>query len=89
MPQLSPGTDIRVRAITTGDGPPKPRPRGVGKLLSSIDDIGLAVLRLEQVIAVEKGDSTFYVQGTEGEPDSTEYTVHPWRPDWWPELAPA
>lgn len=85
-PTLSvpPGTDIRVRAIATNpDGSRKPRPRGTGKLLSSIDGVGLALLRLEQVTAVEKGESEFYIDAPDG--DAT-VSVSPWRPDWWPEF---
>ena len=85
-PELPSGSDVRARANATADGPPKPRPRGTGKLLSTIDDIGLAVLRLEQLAAVEKGESSFYVKAPDSE---AEWTVRPWRPDWWPELRSA
>ncbi|GJE84610.1 aminomethyltransferase folate-binding domain-containing protein [Phanerochaete sordida] len=86
-PSLPAGTDIRVRAIASSpDGARKPRPRGTGKLLSSIDGVGLALLRLEQASAVEKGESEFYVDATADDGSSISVPVSSWRPEWWPEF---
>ena len=88
---LAPGTDIRLRNISTSsEGVSRPRPRGTGKLLTSINGVGLALLRLEHMLAVEKEGSQFYLDAPSAEPsEATSLSVTPWRPDWWPELRPA
>lgn len=80
--------DIRVRMVAVNpDGTHKPRPRGTGKLLTSIDGVGLALLRLEHVNAVEKGESAFYIDAAGNDGASTgSVSVSPWRPEWWPEF---
>ncbi|KAL5487933.1 CAF17 [Sanghuangporus weigelae] len=55
---------------------PRPRVRGTGKLLSSTEGVGLALMRLEQVDLVEKGVLKFRI----GE----SWDVSHWWPDWWP-----
>lgn len=60
---------------------PKPRPRGTGKLLSSIQGVGLALLRLEQVEAFEQDKARFTLTSTEGQ----EWGMTPYWPDWWPQ----
>ena len=88
---LEPGTDIRIRNISTNsEGTPRVRPRGTGKLLTTIDGVGLALLRLEHVLAVEKEESQFYIDAPGSDtPENSNLLVTPWRPDWWPELRPA
>ena len=86
---VGPGTDIRIRNTSAASGGPRVRPRGTGKLLTTIDSIGLALLRLEHVLAVEKGESQFYIDTPSGDTFETSNSVIPWRPDWWPELRPA
>ncbi|OCB87494.1 Aminomethyltransferase folate-binding domain-containing protein [Sanghuangporus baumii] len=54
----------------------RPRVRGTGKLLSSTEGVGLAIMRLEQVDLVEKGILKFRI----GE----SWDVSHWWPDWWP-----
>ncbi|KAF7355257.1 Aminomethyltransferase folate-binding domain-containing protein [Mycena sanguinolenta] len=54
-----------------------------GKLLSSSNGLGLALLRLEQVEAAEEGKLTFSMD-VEGE-DGTSWGVSHWRPKWWPQ----
>ncbi|KAM5535696.1 hypothetical protein V8D89_010683 [Ganoderma adspersum] len=81
-PSVPPHSDIRPQLLQTGDGASRPRPRGTGKLLSSTQSVGLALLRLEQVEAVEQGKVKFSLSGpTEGE----ELGVTPYWPDWWPQ----
>lgn len=82
---LPSGTDIRIRSNrTVADGSPSVRPRGTGKLLTSAEGIGLALLRLEHVTAAEKGVSSFFIDNGDG----SEIAVRPWRPEWWPDLNP-
>ncbi|EKM59706.1 uncharacterized protein PHACADRAFT_114810 [Phanerochaete carnosa HHB-10118-sp] len=85
-PSLPSGTDIRVRSITANpDGTRKPKPRGTGKLLTSVDGVGLALLRLEHVTAAEKGESEFYINRPNSDGSMAEtVSVQPWRPEWWP-----
>ncbi|KAH9007105.1 Aminomethyltransferase folate-binding domain-containing protein [Lactarius hatsudake] len=61
------------------------RPRGTGKLLSTLRGVGLALLRLEHVEGLEKGDLKFELvdEGAVASNDNTSF-VTPWWPDWWP-----
>ncbi|KAF8524744.1 Aminomethyltransferase folate-binding domain-containing protein [Gautieria morchelliformis] len=80
---LTPGLDIRLIAPATLEGK-GPRPRGTGKLLSSIGNIGLALLRLEHVEAVSRGHAAFQmVTGEEGHEKQTWRIVNSW-PSGWP-----
>lgn len=54
----------------------RPRIRGTGKLLSSTQGVGLALLRLEQVDLVEKGVLNFHIDDS--------WKISYWWPDWWP-----
>ncbi len=82
IPSAPPESDIRLQLIQTGDGAPRPRPRGTGKLLSSTHGVALALLRLEQVEAVEQGKAKFSLSSpTEGD----GLGVTPFWPDWWPQ----
>ncbi|KAI0650067.1 Aminomethyltransferase folate-binding domain-containing protein [Trametes meyenii] len=81
-PTLAPQTDIRAQALQSGDdGTPRTRPRGTGKLLSSIRGVGLGLLRLEQVEAVEQGRAKFVSVNAQGQ----EWGITPYWPEWWPE----
>ncbi|CAA7259698.1 unnamed protein product [Cyclocybe aegerita] len=60
---------------------PGPRPRGSGKILSNQKGVGLALLRLEHVAGVQKGDLRFDI--VDGE-NATNLTAVPWWPEWWP-----
>jgi len=89
-PQLrfAPGLDIRA-SLTHAPGEGRvARPRGTGKLLSTVNDVGLALLRLEHVDGLEKGDLKFELLSGEvdasGNGDGTSWLVKPWWPDWWP-----
>ena len=84
-PVIPPQTDIRPQLLQVGDdSAPRPRPRGTGKLLSSKKGVGLAVLRLEQVEAVEQGKARFTLTSGEGQ----DWNVTPYWPDWWPRAPP-
>jgi len=82
-----PGLDIRA-SLTHAPGEGRvARPRGTGKLLSTVKGVGLALLRLEHVEGLEKGDLKFELFGGEGSGsgnDDTPWLVTPWWPDWWP-----
>ncbi|KAJ7283717.1 Aminomethyltransferase folate-binding domain-containing protein [Mycena rebaudengoi] len=86
-PQLRsfpPGLDIRGASTQPANtDKPQPRPRGTGKLLDSIHGVGLALLRLEQVEAAEKGTLQFSLD-VETDGDSSTWGVSHWRPEWWP-----
>jgi len=76
------GADIApVRTQKAGSGLAKPR--GHGTLLSWRNSIGLALLRLDHVTAVQNGDLEFKM--TLPGSDST-VTVVPSLPEWWPQL---
>lgn len=64
-------------------GTPKPRPRGTGKLHSSTQGVGLALLRLEHVEMVLKGEAAFELDALLDE-GTSKLEVMPWRPSWWP-----
>ncbi|KIY51581.1 Aminomethyltransferase folate-binding domain-containing protein [Fistulina hepatica ATCC 64428] len=56
------------------------RTRGGGKLLSNVHGLGLALLRLDQVEAADRGEVTFHMS-PEGHP---AMRVSHWWPVWWP-----
>jgi len=85
---FTPGQDIRA-SLTHAPGEGRvARPRGSGKLLSTVKDVGLALLRLEHVRGLEKGDLKFELLSGEasasGNGNATQWLVTPWWPDWWP-----
>lgn len=59
-----------------------PRPRGMGKLLSTCNQFGLALLRLEHVESASNGGLSFEIEDPE---DAKIWQVSPWWPTWWPE----
>ncbi|KAI0699434.1 Aminomethyltransferase folate-binding domain-containing protein [Cytidiella melzeri] len=84
--QFTPDIDIRaVNKDSPTEGSPKVRQRGSGKLLSSTHGVGLALLRLEHVAAVEENRASleFELPSEDGS-SSSKWAVNPWRPDWWP-----
>lgn len=85
---FTPGLDIRA-SLTHAPGEGRvARPRGTGKLLSTVNNVGLALLRLEHVGGLEKGDLKFELLNGEvdasGNGDGKSWLVTPWWPDWWP-----
>ncbi|OJT10501.1 hypothetical protein TRAPUB_12939 [Trametes pubescens] len=84
-PTVEPQLEIRPHAVQSADeSTSRPRPRGTGKLLSSTRGVGLALLRLEQVEAVEQGRARFSLTSGAGQ----EWGVTPYYPDWWPQPPP-
>jgi len=75
--------DIHARVLQpSDDGVQRPRRRGAaGKLLSSSQGVGLALLRLEHVRAVEKGA---VVSEIEVGDEKAKWELTHWWPDWWP-----
>ncbi|KAI0347288.1 Aminomethyltransferase folate-binding domain-containing protein [Trametopsis cervina] len=82
-------TDIDIRLVQNAptEGSAKVRPRGTGKLLSNIGGAGLALLRLEQVAAVEQGTAQLEMYVESGDGSVNSWVVRPWRPEWWPDLS--
>ncbi|KAI0356577.1 Aminomethyltransferase folate-binding domain-containing protein [Trametes cingulata] len=81
-PNLPLQLEIRPQGVQTADeSAPRLRARGTGKLLSSTRGVGLALLRLEQVAAVEQGRARFSLTNSDGQ----EWGVSPYWPDWWPQ----
>ena len=60
------------------------RPRGIGKLLSVQKEVGLALLRLEHVAGVQRGEIKLELEiPTEGDQQAF-CSVIPFWPEWWP-----
>ena len=85
VPSFPTNVDIRPVVSSAPEGSQTiPRPRGTGKLLTSYQGIGLALLRLEHVEGVEANDLRLHVNmGTSDNQDIWE--VSHWWPDWWPQ----
>ena len=65
------------------------RPRGMGKLLSVQKEVGLALLRLEHVAGVERGEIKLELEiPTEGDQQES-CSVIPFWPKWWPGEPPS
>ncbi|KAF7332180.1 Aminomethyltransferase folate-binding domain-containing protein [Mycena kentingensis (nom. inval.)] len=64
--------------------PQTTRTRGSGKLLSSVNGVGLALMRLEQVEAAEQGKLGFALD-VKVEGATKRWQVSHWRPEWWPQ----
>jgi transferase CAF17, mitochondrial len=85
-PLFSTNLDIRAslnRGVDELDRPVA-RPRGHGKLLTSCQGVGLALMRLEHIEGVEKGDLTLELDVLRGDSKKT-WSVSHWWPDWWPQ----
>lgn len=80
-----PNSQTDIKPVYVENLPPgeRPRLRGTGKLLDTVQGVGLALLRLEHVEAVDKGILKFRIGGdeTSGRP----WDIRHWWPDWWPE----
>jgi hypothetical protein len=77
--------NIRASVNREGDANrPVPRPRGHGKLLTSCDGVGLALMRLEHLEGIEKGDYKLELDVPRGDSKETWRVSH-WWPDWWPQ----
>lgn len=71
--QLKPQMDIKL-----ADGSSK---RGVGKMCSGIHNIGLALMRLEQVEKFASGEDIAF---TVPDAQNDDLRLRPFFPDWWP-----
>ena len=65
------------------------RPRGMGKLLSVQNEVGLALLRLEHVAGVQKGEIKLEVEVPIEGDQQTVCSVIPFWPEWWPGEPPS
>lgn len=75
------GTDIRLTSAASARG------RSSGRMLGSAttsegDVVGLALLRLEQVGAVTRGEGEMTIEVEGG----AKWNVQPREPDWWPRM---
>ncbi|THH12349.1 hypothetical protein EW145_g54 [Phellinidium pouzarii] len=68
-------SDVRTSVVERPDGL-STRLRGHGKLLSIMQGVGLALMRLEHVDMAERGLLEFRVDET--------WDISHWRPSWWP-----
>jgi hypothetical protein len=83
------GLDIRASPIGLSENDrPTPRPRGTGKLLSSIQGTGLALLRIEHIMAAQKGTLRLEFETENEKLEKTKWVVSPWWPYWWPRRPP-
>ncbi|KAF8076317.1 Aminomethyltransferase folate-binding domain-containing protein [Lyophyllum atratum] len=84
-PSFPASMTIMPTVIRKDDNRIIPRPRGVGKLLSTHQGVALALLRLEQVEAAERGDLRFEFMSEDSARESVgTWSLSHWWPDWWP-----
>ncbi|KLO16337.1 Aminomethyltransferase folate-binding domain-containing protein, partial [Schizopora paradoxa] len=79
-----PSSQSDIKPFYVEDLPPaeRPRLRGTGKLLDTIQGVGLALLRLEHVDAVDKGILKFQIRSEDI--GGRTWDIRHWWPDWWP-----
>lgn len=77
------GTEIRSIPIHQEEGA-SPREKSTGKYLSGIHNIGLGLLRLDQV---HRWNKDFLIKVKTA--DESELLIRPWIPSWWPKEAQA
>lgn len=88
-PSFLPGLDIRASALQPPDSSrPTARPRGTGKLLSSVQGVALALLRLEHVEGAQRGNLKLEFEAGAGDGQTTKWGVSHWWPHWWPHEPP-
>ncbi|CAE6504981.1 unnamed protein product [Rhizoctonia solani] len=83
IPTLPVQTSIQAERLAGSSPTNSTRPRGTGTLLSNAHGVGLALLRLEHVEGVGRGElvMSFAQMGDKG---SESWIVLPKRPAWWP-----
>ncbi|EMD40958.1 hypothetical protein CERSUDRAFT_103327 [Gelatoporia subvermispora B] len=80
--QLPSDLEIKTHHVqSTPDEIPRPRPRGTGRLLSYSQGVGLALLRLEHVFAVDRSTARFELDVGE---EKEKWGLTHWWPHWWP-----
>lgn len=79
----APGSNVRFVAANSRTETNKPaRARSAGKFLGGIHNVGLALLRLEQVKQTSGEEAQAYLSvDIEGD---APIQLHAWRPAWWP-----
>jgi hypothetical protein len=83
VPEIPSGTNITAVPNASATEPDRPlRFRGNGKLLTSFQGLGLALLRSEHVEAACQGHADLQLEIGEGE--RTKFDVQPWWPEPWP-----
>ncbi|QRW05405.1 glycine cleavage system T protein [Ceratobasidium sp. AG-Ba] len=85
-PSLPLHTSIQAERLpsSSSDTSNRPtRPRGTGTLLSNVNGLGLALLRLEHVDGVEQGELEMNLV-LPTDQHSAKWMVRPKRPTWWP-----
>lgn len=83
FPLPSPGTEVRLTALDK----PTARGRSSGRILSTQDGVGLALLRIEQVESVWRGDGKMTVSfgvEEEGKEGISGWEIRPFASRWWP-----
>ncbi|PPR06569.1 hypothetical protein CVT24_001750 [Panaeolus cyanescens] len=81
--ELPEDLDVKPVAVSSGERT-GPKPRGSGKLLSNTQGVGLALLRLEHVSALQNGQLGLRIEHTDSSGSIRSYNVEPWWPAWWP-----
>lgn len=83
-PSFPSNLDIRASILQAPDDKrPTSHLRGTGKLLSSSQGVGLALLRLEHAEGSQSGDVKLEFE-VDNDGQKTNWWVSHWRPDWWP-----
>lgn len=76
---------LTSKSELTASAPRRPRPRGTGKLLTTMklgeNTVGLALLRLEHVEGVEAGRLSLKITEEDGK---KEWSIRHFKPSWWP-----
>jgi folate-binding Fe-S cluster repair protein YgfZ len=74
-----PPTNGIIKPLVLDVGGDIRKPRGTGKLLSSVKGVGMALLRTDHLEAVDKGGVGLVIgEGAE------QRRISYWYPDWWP-----
>lgn len=76
-PAFVPQSGVEVRSVPIGEG----RDRSAGKFLSCVDNLGLALLRLDQV---HRWGTDFHMRVASGHDDNKHLWLRPFLPTWWP-----
>ncbi|KAH9482904.1 Putative transferase CAF17, mitochondrial [Psilocybe cubensis] len=79
--------DLEIKPVVVNTERQGPRPRGSGKLLSVHKGVGLALMRLEHLSGVERGDLKLEIESLD-QANSAKWEVSPWWPNWWPSSRP-
>ncbi|KII94791.1 hypothetical protein PLICRDRAFT_33599 [Plicaturopsis crispa FD-325 SS-3] len=84
FPSLPSDLNIAETALPMADGTPRPRPRGSGRLLSSTQGVGLALLRYSALGQPQKAERRLLVEVPVEGGVERQWAASYWWPDWWP-----